>query len=82
MLSIFVTRAGRQHSILERYIDQELLASDIHHIAKCAVTATNEVESHTALSNLQISELQMIEKIGKHRVYDVQLLTLGAWTYA
>src|SRR5205823_4565257 len=67
-------------SILERHIDQQLLAMHIHNVAEGTIAAPSKVEAYTALPYLQISDMQLIEKIGQHRINDVQFFPVSART--
>src|SRR5205823_13752504 len=52
----------------------------IHNVAEGTIAAPSKVEAYTALPYLQISDMQLIEKIGQHRINDVQFFPVSTRT--
>jgi len=59
----------------ERHIHQQPVAFHIHDIAECAVAATAEVESHAALADAQVANVEVVEPVRQLRIDDVQFFT-------
>ena len=65
-------------SLLESNVHQQLVALNVHHVAKCPFASASEIKPHATATNTHVADAQVLQEFRQLRVHDVQLLPLGA----